>query len=174
LPGLDNSSPLLVELHSYWAAKRGELFAPSRRDIDPVEIPKLLPHLMLVEVMDGGARFRYRLAGTEIERRVGCHMTGRYVDELTTGRYGAYIHGLYQTLLTTRRPIYSESAYGQIEDAPLVAQRLMLPLSSDGRTIDKVLCGQIVSYSKTGTSNTLMAAQDKFLEVCARQVEPVA
>ena len=43
-------APLLAELYAYWTAKRGARFAPSRAEIDPVEIPRLLPHLMLVDI----------------------------------------------------------------------------------------------------------------------------
>jgi hypothetical protein len=174
MQSLDNSSPLLVELHRYWSARRGAAFAPARRDIDPIDIPRLLPHLMLVDIVDGGARFRYRLAGTEIEQRVGCRMTGRHLDEITEGQYGTYIHGLYRELLATRSPLYSETTYGQFRNSPFTAQRLMLPLSSDGETIDMVLCGQLIGSAPAGTTTTLIAAQNRLLKGHARRVEAIA
>lgn len=155
---------ILAELYDYWKAKRRNGFAPARRDLDPVEMPRLLPHLMLVDVVDGGARFRYRLAGTEIESRFGCSMVGRYIDEMMHGRYGAYMHGLYRELLASRRPLYSESAYGAEDDAPLLARRLMLPLSSDGSAIDMVLAGQLFSYRNPAAAGTVLATQDRFEE----------
>lgn len=156
-------APLLAELYAYWTAKRGARFAPARTEVDPVEIPRLLPHLMLIDVVDRGARFRYRLAGTVIESRFGCSMVGRYVDELMRGRYNGYIHGLYCELLTTRRALYSESAYGPDGNSPLYTRRLMLPLSSDGQTIDMVLAGQIFSY-RAAALETVLTAQDRFAD----------
>ena len=161
--------PLLAELYAYWTAKRGARFAPSRAEIDPVEIPSLLPHLMLIDVIDGGARLRYRLAGTEIESRFGCSMVGRYVDELMRGRYYDYVLGLYRELLTSRRALYSESAYGPGGDSPLYARRLMLPLSSDGERIDIVLAGQTFSF-RSAADETVLAAQDRFAEAGGRRV----
>src|ERR1051325_6866611 len=61
------SDPVLGPVLRYWFDKRGARLMPSRRDIDPVEIePRLLPNLQITELVDGGARFRYRLAGTAI------------------------------------------------------------------------------------------------------------
>ncbi len=48
---------------------------PSRWDIDPIEIPRLLPHIMLVDVM-GPSLYRYRLVGTEIATTMGVNATG--------------------------------------------------------------------------------------------------
>jgi hypothetical protein len=157
-------APLLAELYAYWTAKRGARFAPSRAEIDPVEIPRLLPHLMLVDIVDGGARLLYRLAGTEIESRFGCRMGGRYVDELMRGRYNDYIHELYRELLATRRALYSESAYGPDGNSPLYTRRLMLPLSNDGRRVDMVLAGQIFTYRSSLAPTTVLTAQDRFAD----------
>ena len=54
---------------------------PSRADIDPVDIPRLLPDVMLVERFADG-RYRYRLIGTENSRAHGMNATGRYLDEI--------------------------------------------------------------------------------------------
>jgi hypothetical protein len=53
----------------------------ARADIDPVEIPPLLQHLMLVDVVANG-RFRYRLIGTGERRGTGAPRHGRYLDEV--------------------------------------------------------------------------------------------
>jgi hypothetical protein len=161
---------VLAELYDYWRAKRGGRFAPSRADIDPVEIPRLLPHLMLVDVVDGGARFRYRLAGTEIESRFGCSMVGRYIDEMMRGRYSDYLHDLYRELLASRRPLYSESAYASDDSAPLQARRLMLPLSADGSVIDMVLAGQWFTYRHPAAAGTVIKTQDRFEEPRPRMI----
>lgn len=151
--------PALTALHSYWMRKRNGAFAPSRSDIDPVEIPSLLPHVLLLDVIDGGARFRYRLAGTEIEERIGCRLAGRYLDEVTEGDYSSYIHALFRRSLTERRPLYSECVYGLSDKLAHLTKRIMLPLSADGRAIDMFLCGQIVHRPAKGEHRTLVRMQ---------------
>src|ERR1051325_4007380 len=75
----------LMAAFEYWMRQSIAGRLPRRRDIDPVDIPKLLPILMLVEVLPPG-RYRYRLIGTENADAFGMNATGRYLDEYCLGR----------------------------------------------------------------------------------------
>jgi hypothetical protein len=82
-------SSVIHRLHDYWLSKAGaEGGIPWRRDIDPVEIAEILPHIAIVEAVDG--RWRYRLIGTRIVEFVGRDSTGRYFDELEFERTEPY------------------------------------------------------------------------------------
>lgn len=151
----------LVELYRYWLVKKGERELPGRCDIDPVEIPDLLPYLLLTEIVDGGRRLRYRLAGTEVERFFGRPMTGRFVDELLKQHYRAYLEDLYAEMIRRRSPVYSESAYKH-RDNPLRTRRLMLPLSTQGREIDMALCGQVFWHDSSLGEATVYLVQSEF------------
>src|SRR5579864_7045143 len=70
------TDPRLQQAFDYWQSKRAGRLMPRRADLDPVDIPKLLPHIMLTDVV-GPGRYRYRLIGTEIEQAQGMHATGR-------------------------------------------------------------------------------------------------
>jgi hypothetical protein len=50
------------------------LDAPARSDLDPADIPALLPYMMLVEKVDD--HFRWRLVGTAAVREIGRDLTG--------------------------------------------------------------------------------------------------
>jgi hypothetical protein len=65
----------------YWRRQSAGKAMARRTDIDPIDIPKLLPHVMLVEVLSAG-RYRYRLIGTENTEAHGVNATGRYLDEV--------------------------------------------------------------------------------------------
>ena len=54
----------LSALLDYWRSKCRARAMPARADIDPAEIPRLLPYLMLLDMPKG--RLRYRLAGEAI------------------------------------------------------------------------------------------------------------
>ena len=58
---------------------------PTRADLDPVEMPKLLPHMALVEVDKFDPRLRIRLVGTNIVNICSANSTGQYLDEITFG-----------------------------------------------------------------------------------------
>src|SRR3546814_17291071 len=69
-------NPDLLRLLGYWRSKRSGRAMPSRRDVDPTEIPWALSRIFLVDssAQDG---FRYRLAGSEIASAFGrANMTG--------------------------------------------------------------------------------------------------
>ena len=53
----------LKALLAYWRQKKGDRRAPTRADIDPAEIKRLLPYVGLVDVERSPLRFRYRLVG---------------------------------------------------------------------------------------------------------------
>ena len=134
----------LRALFGYWAEKRGERAMPARADLDPLEIPTLLPIVGLVDVLDGGARFRYRLVGTEIVDVAGHDPTGRFLDEvLPDSGYADYLIGLFREVTRERRPLYGESDFrgpGRIERR---VRRLLMPLSRDGQSVDMIFGGQV-------------------------------
>jgi hypothetical protein len=160
--------PRLRQLYDYWHQRRGARRCPARSDIDPVDIPALLPHLMLTEVIDGGARFRWRLIGTTVERYFGAAMTGRYIDDMLRDQYRDYIEGLYRSVVAGCTPVYSENGYNTSTagfDAcseVLRTSRLLLPLGPDGETVTMVLVGQVFFANTAHSDQTVMITQDSF------------
>ena len=120
--------PMLRELYEYWCSKRAGRLIPQRRDIDPAEIPKLLPHLMITEMVEGGTRYRYRLAGTAVTEAFGRELTGLYVDEVMTGAYREFLERLYRTVYLNRRCVLCESKHISSRDLALKTKRLLMPL----------------------------------------------
>jgi hypothetical protein len=150
----------LHKVFDYWQQKRGAREMPARRDIDPTELVSVLPHLMLVDV-EKGPRFRYRLFGTAVAEAFGSDPTNRYIDEVMVGAYKAFLLGLYNDLLVSKKPVYSTSIYGGHREGQLWTQRLMLPLSSDGTNVDKVLAIQVFIHGSPLKTLTVRLAQDK-------------
>ncbi len=141
----------LRALFGYWREKRGDRAMPARADLDPLEIPTLLPIVGLVDVLDGGARFRYRLVGTEMVDVSGHDPTGRFLDEaLPDSGYADYLIDMFREVTRERRPLYGESDFrgqGRIECR---VRRLLMPLSRDGRAVDMIFAGQVTVASERG------------------------
>lgn len=140
--------PLLREMHAYWRRRRGPRAMPSRRDIDPADLPRLLPHLLISEVLENGQRFRYRLAGMAITEALGRNPAGCLVEEIATGAYRDYINDLHRQLCRSRRPLFADSAcrVGN-RGKNFFAKRLMLPLSDDGAAVNQILSLLVFHYS---------------------------
>jgi hypothetical protein len=154
------SDPRLKSLLDYWDEKRGTRAMPSRADIDPTTIGKdLLPWIALTEVIDGGARFRFRLCGTGLASIAGLDLTGRFIDELNPNlEYAAYIMDLYRLAVARRRPVYSETSYVASSVKPRSTVRLICPLSNDGATVNMCIAGQVSAEIGAGIHSSLTYA----------------
>ena len=133
--------PDLVFALDYWTAKRGGRLAPARSDIDPLDITAILPRIMLADVVrDGAGRidFRYRLSGTGIGRIHGSELTGQGPLDLKPAPYGALIDAHYRHAIEQRRPLTHVITLRTNQKTCGYA-RIILPLSSDGESIDKLM-----------------------------------
>ena len=139
---LDFQSDALRRLHEYWRSKLGGRPMPRRADIDPTEIPALLPHVALIGVEEAPRRLFFRLIGTHITNSLGRNNTGRYFDEYYDGPMLADLVSLYGVVLQSKTPVrhfgkalYSDKKHRDYES-------VHLPLSDDGRTVNIILVGQ--------------------------------
>ena len=163
----------LADLYRYWDERRGGREMPSRADIEPADIPRLLPILLLVDV-EPGSGLRYRLIGTEFVTVANRDVTGRrFADVFPPGPYRDYIFALYDELMLRRRPIYTEGV------SPIAGssrsrytRRLMLPLSADGVRIDMVLGGQIFEMTSDPNRIALQDGSEPYAETLRRVLEP--
>jgi hypothetical protein len=143
----------LEQAYHYWVEKAAGRAMPSRADIDPVDIPKLLPDVMLVERFANG-RYRYRLIGTENTRAHGMNATGRFLDEVLPGPdYRTHVLALYDECVATRRALYSECLF--FSPARHQPERhtkvLFMPLSPDGTTVNMIFVIQVFLYIDRAT-----------------------
>jgi hypothetical protein len=143
---------------------------PRRADIDPTAMPRrLLPNLLLTDVVDRGARFRFRLVGTEAVNAIGSDLTGRYVDEVNqSAAYRDYITALYRRVVAERACVFSMSQYPRANDpdGSHAAQRLMCPLSGDGATVDMVFTCQVFTLAPRQYQFPRLTADNPFVGVC--------
>jgi len=114
---------------------------PARGDLDPLELPPaVLPRMFLTEIVTAGDRHRYRLRliGTALVQAAGRELTGCYVDQIDrSADYVAYLTSLYAACEEATRPVLAESReYTDIPRQARRTSRLILPLASDGRTVD--------------------------------------
>jgi hypothetical protein len=70
------------------------------------------------------------------------HLRGRvnrqYVDELLSGDRIEFVHAFYRTVCDAKRPVFVRSWYSTTKGVPLTANRLLLPLSEDGREVSTI------------------------------------
>ncbi len=140
------SDARLSEGYEYWRRKAAGRAMPRRADIDPTEMPRLLPYVRLVDVL-GPGRYRYRLVGTEVQQLHGANPTGRFVHQVLAGPIGARVVALYDECVRDRRAIYFENLFLAPDgrDACYHSKVVFAPLSEDGKTVVQVLVFQIIA-----------------------------
>lgn len=140
------NQPLLLQLYAYWADRRGGRRLPTREDIDPLDLKFILGSLILIDIEPAPLRFRYRLFGSEIARRQGFDMTGKYNDQHPWPEFAARVRDVYRGVMETSEPALIRRR-GLIGDRPMDHQSLILPLGRD--RVEMILVGVIFSPADT-------------------------
>lgn len=123
----------------YWTSKCADGRLPSRRDFDPpTEVPRLLPHIVLVDVAHDPLDFRYRLVGTEVCSRVDADYTGVRLTDLPHQRPGSRVWENATLVVEQRRPVFSDIPYVGADPDVRGYQDLLMPLSRDGCRVDMI------------------------------------
>jgi len=78
----ENSWPEAGFLYDVWDSKREARPAPSRSDISPFDMKKVLPLITLSDVETEPFRLKSRLVGTGFVDAIGFDPTGHYTDEI--------------------------------------------------------------------------------------------
>jgi len=132
----------LLEMYAYWQRKRGARAMPARADLEPAEIKRLLPGMLLVDVRrsaDGALEFAYRLVGTrEVEMR-GHDPTGKPVAEAYYGKSAELVTACYRRVVETGQPFLDEDCFHLPGQEWSPSASIYLPLSNDGARVNMVL-----------------------------------
>ena len=142
-PGaLAGAPPDLLEMYAYWQRKRGARVMPARADIEPAEIKRLLPGMLLVDVRpspDGALDFVYRLVGTrEVDMR-GHDPTGKRVADAYYGKSADLVTACYRRVVETCQPFLDDDCFHLPGQEWSPSASIYLPLSSDGAQVAMVL-----------------------------------
>jgi hypothetical protein len=158
-----------LDLYSYWLSKRGARIMPARGDINPADIPRLLPHLIIVEC--AGDQFRYRLVGSAIGQAVGYPVTGAIVGfSIVDPEDATKLRAIFQLVFTAASPVFAAGQYIHKSGAHVELSLLTAPLSEDGRVVNMSIstlaaCFSGPSVPQRGWLKYLPAKVDDVIEV---------
>ncbi len=76
------TSPVIRAAFAYWLSKCCDGHPPRRRDLDPVDVPKLLPFIVLLDVQPVPLDFCYRLMGAAARAYFSANLIGRFMSDL--------------------------------------------------------------------------------------------
>jgi hypothetical protein len=139
----DIKHPKLRQLYEYWDGRRGDGAMPSRGDIDPVDMRFAIGDVILADVIEGKPpRFRIRLHGTNLSERTNFDLTGKMLDEMPVPEFRELSTRSFRKVVRTKEPLHV-IADRLLDGRMQRYEAIILPLSSDGVTIDRLMIGMI-------------------------------
>jgi hypothetical protein len=123
-----------------WKSACAGRFAPKRREITLARVRGLAPWLWIAEVAGGGEDYLFRLTGERIVQFFGRSFAGVRLSDLGTGLFAlrtkqAFAHCIAQKAPYSLSPV--EAGYKGRELWEM--ETLVLPLSDDGDTVDRLI-----------------------------------
>lgn len=140
------NDPILIGLFSYWQQLPRTGSIPLYESVDVVDMPPhLLPNIFLVEVENQPRNFRYRLVGTELDRRNGFAGTGMRLSEMPID-HTEKLAAEFDRIVESGRPRFSSGAFITGDELFRDVERVVAPLSHDGESVDMLL-GAVVFFA---------------------------
>lgn len=147
---MDGVRPVTDAFLAYWRGKtRADGGLPARRDIQPAEIPELLPHAVLLDVVPGEAdarRLLTRLIGTHVSAYFG-EITGRDIAAMSNAEAAKRIYHMAEGVIAERAPALSVVhglAPGRMH---LDAYAVYMPLAADDGRVRMLFVGVEVTVA---------------------------
>jgi len=131
----------LVVIHSYWQSKRRARRMPPRADIVPSELTLHLPQILLVDVLDGGKNFRYRLLGTRLTPYFPQMATGRTFTEPLAPFGAETVAGtiaVYRSIVNERQAALVKGPGKYYHQDAKTFEAVLMPLSDDDLNVTMV------------------------------------
>lgn len=121
---------------------------PSWQQIDPIEIPRVLPIVLVADVTPGG--LRVRLLGTDTTAVFGEEMRGKLINEFQLGDFMSNWLEAFARLVKTGIPT---SAVGRFSNGTsrFNIEVVLLPLSDDGLLVSHILGALLIWPLRPGS-----------------------
>jgi len=135
-----NCHPKIRALYDYWAGRRNERAMPMRADLDPIDIPALLPHVFLIDVKSADPQLLvYRVFGTGLVDLFGFDFTLREVGQGVRPEHMPELRARYGGVIRDRSPFYHRARLRDRTNDFTDVDRIILPLSPDGARVDQMI-----------------------------------
>lgn len=139
---------LFSTVFRYWCDRRDGRAMPVRADIDPAELKRVLPYLMLIQAE--GLHFRYRLVGTQAVADMGRDPTGTvFGTHVTTNRFATDLIDQMCRVRDQGAVLFTTGIYRTPGGCSHATARLLLPLGT-GQDVHMILQARAARHPETG------------------------
>lgn len=129
----------LERLVALWHSKRVDGGLPARRDFDPQTLKWLLGWISIVDVIDGGRDYIFRLYGSRVAEALGFDLTGKSISDYPHGRADVLRESYERVTRTGEIDRIAWATLSNTGKPTVVWERIVLPLADDGVTVNKLM-----------------------------------
>ena len=137
-------SPITQAALDYWTTLRGGRAMPARGDLELDQMVRILPNLILIDILREPLDFRYRLIGTRIEEFMAEPYTGHCLSEIPHQAPPNQIWNNCEKAVASGAPVYDDAPYVGPKKDFVTPEALLLPLSPDGEAVNMLMV--VVDY----------------------------
>ena len=134
-------SARLRSLLRYWVEKATGGTMPFRRQIDPIEIPSILPIALLADVTPSGARMR--LLGSEATGAYGSETRNCLIADIQLGEFTVVWQEAFSRVIQSVGPAYAMGTYRRGAELCRI-ETVLTPLTADGSSISQIFGGLLI------------------------------
>jgi len=124
---------------AYWQGKCLAGALPASCTLDPLDVPRLLPHLMLKEVRRDPWDFRYRVVGTLVREHSRRDWTGKWMTEIDGQGPGSILFRVTRWVAENAKPAIYRPPYVGPHKEFKYCEAALLPWVDANGQIDRVL-----------------------------------
>lgn len=131
MAALGMESALISAGFRYWDERRAGRAMPARSDLDPViEIPSLIPHIILFDVRQEPLDFRFRLVGSHVRQNLSRDYVGHWFSEFPNYDVTGTIWPRHKLVAETGKPMLQRPTYVGPHKDFIAVENVLLPLTA--------------------------------------------
>jgi hypothetical protein len=123
----------------YWQSKRAGEAPPLSNSFDPLEVPRLLPHVMLKDVRRDPWDFRYRVVGTIVREHSRDNWTGKWMSEVEGQGETSTVFRVMRWVSEEARPAIFRPPYVGPHKEFKYCEAAVMPWAGSDGLVDRVL-----------------------------------
>jgi hypothetical protein len=131
----------LRALVRYWDEKRCDRPMPARDEIDPIEIPRLLPVALIADATPAGPRIR--LLGSETTNAYGREIAGQLIEDVELGEFTPFWRDAFALVTQSEGPASAAGMFRTSTELCSV-EIALTPLADDGTSLSHIFGGLVI------------------------------
>ena len=131
--------PQVARLLDHCTALAGERELPLAADFRPADVRWAIGYISIIDVLDHGEDYRFRLFGSICQSVYGADLTGIKLSEIEHRGDFVGVRENYNEVVRGRRPVYTASRFIWANGNKLSFGRLLIPFADENGEVCRIL-----------------------------------